>query len=292
MAKKISVIVVTARMGCFDVLVNGFCQQTMPLSDYEVIIMDSCYEERRWYMPQWSLPSNFYHLEVPNTYDYYDACFANNYGLRRATGELVVFFSDLNWPEPKFLERHWQVYKDCPGYSMTGYCDRYPVPELRDELEWRAAYWSIFKEPFTLRRARWYFANTPIEYAERKGNITGAAVPGSPYFELPGDFFYGSLNESIPMSVLQELNGWDQIYDGGYGRSDIDLGFRANQIGWKFLIVPESINNKFGTQATVGKVPGKGKQRIRGDNWEIYQRERANILAGARSPKAIIGAWG
>ena len=291
--KKISVIAVTARMGCFDVLVHGLASQSMDKADYEVIIVDSCYKERRGACPgiRSALPSNFYHLELPAKYDYYDACYANNFGASRASGELLVFFSDLNWPEPKFLERHWQIYTNFPGYSMTGYCDRYPVPRLWDNLNWRYHAWSVFQSPFFKSFAEKYFAETPIEYAERKGGVRGAPVLGSPYFELPGEFFYGALNESIPKAVWKELGGWDEIYDGGYSAADIDLGTRANMIGWKFLIYPNSINNKLGTKGTSGHIPGVFKPTIRQphENLALYQWQMEAIKSGKRKVRSLIG---
>lgn len=291
---KISVIAVTARMGCLDVLVHGMMAQTMPMDDYEVIIVDSCYRRRSEYIDNLTLPKNFRYEGLPNVAAAYDACFANNFGLRLAQGELIVFFSDLNWPEPRFLEHHWQIYTNFPGYSMTGYCDRWPVPPLKTHLNWRDCWWSIFADgPFTKLQAEAYFASHNPEYSERKGGALGAAVPNSPYFELPGRFFYGALNESIPMAVLRELNGWCESYDGGYGSADIDLGTRANLIGWKFLNKPDSVNAKFGTKGTSAHIPGVFKPIVKSpeENYAHYEKQMAAILNGERSVKALIGAW-
>ena len=294
MKKKISVIVVTARMGCLDVLVHGMMNQTMPRDDHEVIIVDSCYTKRSEYVYSGALPNNFRYERLPDVAVSYDACFANNFGLRLANGELIIFFSDLNWPEPRFLERHWQIYTNFPGYSMTGYCDRWPVPTLKTNLNWRDCWWSIFADgSFTKLQAEAYFASRRIEYSERKGGAQAGAVPNSPYFELPGRFFYGALNESIPMTVLKELNGWDESYDGGYGSADIDLGTRANLIGWKFLNRPDSVNIKFGTKGTSAHIPGVFKPITKSpeENYAHYEKQMAAIRNGERSTKALIGAW-
>ena len=289
---KISVIVVTARMGCLDVLVNGMLAQTMSQDEFEVIVVDSCYRERHKFFDRATFPGNFFHVELPRKYDYYDACWANNFGLTIACGELIVFFSDLNWPDENFLKDHWLIYKTIPGYSMTGYLDRYPVPRLKPNLTWDNAWWSIFERELTYTRAVDYFREMPVEYSERK-NGGGSFVPNTPYFELPGDFFYGALNESIPMAVLKELNGWDESYDGGYGSADIDLGARANLIGWKFLIKPDSINKKFGTKSTSAHVPGVFNKITKSpeENYAHYQRQMMAIRGGERSAKALIGAW-
>lgn len=275
-----------------DVLVNGLLEQSFPRDDFEVIIVDSCYAERRPHMGVFPLPNNFFHLELPDKYDYYDASYANNFGLRLATGELIVFLTDNIWPEKNFLARHWQIYTNFPGYSMTGYVDRYDLPPLRESLEWETCWRSVYQYTFNETYAAHFFQTNEPYYRERKGGARGAAVPSSPYFELPGDFFYAGLNESMPLAVLKEINGFNQDLDGGYGCADIELGMRANLAGWKFLNYPESINFKLGQRANSAKIPGKFKKDIRTPDEQraIAQRVISDIRAGA-SVKIENGAW-
>lgn len=287
---KISVIVTTVRMGGFDVLYHGLVNQTF--EDYEVIIVDSCFRERCAYQYR-DFPNNWIHLELPDKFDYYDACYANNYGLRLARGELIVFLTDNIWLEPKCLERHWQIYTNFPGYSMAGFIDRYDLPSLKFPLDWQNCWWSVFESEFDAWFAVKYFDAHPVRYAERKGGAQGSAVPGSPYFELPGDFFYAALNESIPRHVLKEINGWNEDLDGGRGSADIELGMRANIAGWKFLTYPESINKALGANASRTAIPGKFKKNTRTPDEQraVAMNIINDISSGVKSVKIEHGAW-
>lgn len=296
---KISVIAVTVRIGCLDILANGFARQTFPQDDFEVLLIDSFYNERHKIIAT-RLPANFFHMPLPEDKPNYDACYANNYGLRHASGELVVFFTDCNWPARDFLAEHWRIYKEVPGYSATGYVDRYYAPELRapTSVNGQACYgyddvaWSVFAREFTTDYADEFFASQKPFYQERKGHLVDGFVTGTNYAELPPEKWYGSLNESIPMSVMRKINGWDEIYDGAYGVSDIDVGWRAHQAGWRFLVLPDLINYKLGDQSTARTIPGKYKPRVEGqDNLAIFEQVKADVRDGKRTYRAEQGAW-
>ena len=289
MPPKVSVIAVTARLGCFDVLVHCMEAQTFPKDDFEVVVVDSFYNERKDYVKD-RLPGNFRHIGLPEDRPWYDACYANNVGTREAQGELLIYFSDLNWAYPDFVKDHWEIYQTVPGFSMTGYCDRYPVPKLRslscwseDKVSavgyrWDDFAWSIFADEFTTDFAEQYFKGNEPTYRERKGGVGWMPAPGTDYKELPGDYWYGSLNESIPAAVIKEINGWSELFDGAYGIADVDLGVRANMAGWKFLIKPDSINRKLGQKSDSGVVPARNKPQTRSlnDNWRLFEEMRAS----------------
>jgi hypothetical protein len=295
---NISVIAVTARAGGFDILVHCMMAQTFPQSDFEVIVVDSFYDERNQFVKD-RLPANFRHVKLEAEKDYYDACYANNFGLRLAQGELIVHFCDQNWAYENCLADHWRIYQDYPGYSLSAYCDRYPIPKMKqaeivgDEhhFYWNEIAWTCYEEEMTPERAQYIFNSMEPTYRERKGNAGTDYKDGLK--EIPGEFFYASLNESIPMSVLKEINGWNENLDGGYGSADIDLGVRANIVGWKFLCDPNSINRKFGQQGTSHLFLGKQKQRLRepADNYKLFQENIAAIRAGIKSVQAEQGAW-
>ena len=273
---KVSVIAVTARLGCFDVLVNCMEAQTFPKGDFEVVVVDSFYEERKDFVID-RLPINFRHIGLPEDRPWYDACYANNLGTREAWGELLIYFCDMNWASSDFVMDHWEVYQSMPGYSMTGFVDRYPIPNLKDTRDWADCAWSIFAEEFTAETAERYFADIQPTYRERKG-IADDRIDGTPYLSLPGDKWYGSLNESIPAAVVKEVNGWNERFDGAYGIADIDLGVRANMAGWRFLVKPDSVNRKFGQKSESGVIPARNKPQTRtlADNWRLFEEMKAS----------------
>ena len=273
---NVSIIAVTARMGCFDLLVHCMEQQTFSKDDFEVIVVDSYYNERKDFVKD-RLPKNFRHIGLPEDRPFYDACYANNVGTREAQGELLIYFSDCNWAYPDFVKDHWDIYETVPGYSMTGYVDRFPIPPLKHGItrSWELDAWSIFEKEFTADYARWYFEAIQSTYRERKGQ---PETNDGGIIELPGDKWYGSLNESIPMQVVKDCNGWNEAYDGCYGLSDIDLGVRANLAGWKFLIKADSINKKLGQKSESGVIPASHKPQTRtlDDNWRLFDEMKAS----------------
>jgi hypothetical protein len=287
MSIKVSVVVVTARVGCFDVLVNSFLAQTMPQGEFEVIIVDSLYEERKQFVKD-KLPFNFIHVGLEGNREHYDACYANNTGFRMCRGELVVPFSDCNWASSTSLEDHWRIYKNYPGYSMMGYCDRFPIPRIKQPTEvdgqlvheMQNVAWSIFQHEFSELFASMYFTVTEPTYRERRGGLGVDFKDGLKV--VPGDVFYISLNESVPLQVIKDIGGLDEAYDGGYGISDIDFGLRANIAGWQFLLNPNSVNYKLGQQGNHMVIPGKSKPRIRPpeENYKYFQDKIAKIRLG------------
>jgi hypothetical protein len=289
---RISVVVVTARWGCFDVLVHSMLNQTFPQDEFEVIVVDSLYRERCGFVKD-RLPSNFIHIGLSESRDHYDACYANNTGFRLCSGELVIPFTDCNWASDTLLEDHWRTYKEYPGFSMVGHCDRYPIPKLRDPkpVDGQLCYeladvaWSIFQHEFDCNFASVYFRITEPTYRERRGGLGVEFKDG--YKILPGDLFYVSLNESIPLQVIKDIGGMDEAFDGGYGVSDIDMGVRANLAGWQFLVKDDSLNYKLGQQGNHMVIPGVSKPRTRSveENRAYYEAKIAAIRAGKLSIK-------
>lgn len=249
---KISVVVVTARLGGLDVLVNSLrAQEDIVPGDWELILVDDWYDERVGMIAG----LNVKHLR-PKDNAYLDPCHANNLAYRHAQGELIVFFSDMLWAHPRFLADHWNVYQKYPGYTLSGFLDRCPMPQLKPQIDTENSKWSIFAEEFTKERAFIHFLDEP-EYRERKGGIRG--VQFGDFFEMNGEFVYFNV-DSMPLAVLKDLNGLDERYDGGYGICDIDLGWRANRIGWKFIASDGlAVCKKLGMRGALVNLPRKPK---------------------------------
>src|SRR5690349_12875689 len=119
---KISVVMTTARYGGFDVLCDAFGNQTMSKEDFEVIVIDELYKFR--FAP---LTKPYVHLPRFRPKEYYDNTAGFNEALSVARGELVCFFIDYMWCQPDYLQRHWDFYQDNPGWTLSGYTNRYPL---------------------------------------------------------------------------------------------------------------------------------------------------------------------
>jgi len=255
-------------------------------NSFELIVVDELYELRAGLLENTGL--NVKHLPPRIRHDFYDNSHGWNTGLRVAEGELVTFVVDFCWLYPDFLLDHWGYYKTCLGFSMSGYVDRYQPPPLRSyESDQEVAY-SIFNQPIN---GSWFQGKWP-EYRERKGGAGVLHADGT--IEMPGAKVY-MLNDSIPLSVLKELNGWDEAYDNGYGGNDVDLAVRANLLGWKFRLNPSSVIHKLGTPCSSRVFPGmkKPKARTPEQNFEMFKK-RIQAISEGREPIAVPsgrGAW-
>ena len=299
---SVSVITSTASLGSLDMLFNSMACQIGGVA-WEIVIADEWYESRSKFLHDYlihhyrGIPGCACVKHVPiEKQDYVNHCKGWNTGLRAAEGKLVCFLNDYFWVYPEYIKDHWDIYKTMPGYSMTGYVDRYGWPPLKKSERVEDIWWSTFDPEFTPEVAYKFFKeNAPI-YCERKGDQKGDSIPGTPYHRLPAAFWYASLNESIPMEVLQELNGWDERYDRGYASNDIDLGIRAQVIGWKFLIKP-TINYKIGVQSIPRPWPvktiKKPQLRTPAENYQMFLQRVERICQFKESPKTPqgFGAW-
>lgn len=284
---KISVILTTARWGGFDVLHHSMINQTMPHEDFEVVVADELYEHRKDALKLHRL--NVKHTPPHKHVDIYDNSTGFNSALRVAEGDLVVFAVDFMWMPADYLQRHWDCFTSNPGWSLSGYLDRYKFPPLC--LDGDRSY-LIFEDLFDARFAeRWFRENEPV-YRERKGGAGIVRQDGK--IEMPGEKIY-LIPDSIPMSVLKELNGLDEMYNGAYGVNDIDVGVRANMLGHRFMLDPRCVAFKLGVPGVSEKIPGVSKPKVRlwEDNYEMF-KERIKAINDGREGVAVPdrrGAW-
>jgi len=284
---KISNVIVTARLGGLDVMVNAFLQQTMPVTDWELIVIDEFYADRKDLLAKVDLPIR--HYPAPSVDDFYDNTRALNVGATYCAGELVTYLTDYCWVYPEYLDTHWRWYERL-GCGMTHYLDRYAPPPLHTDSDQR---WTVFEREFNAVFAKEYFDKHTPEYQERKGRLFGQEIEFG-LWEIPGHVIY-FIGDSIPLVLLKTLNGWDQQYDGGRGINDIDLAVRANALGWRWVLNVRYLLYKLGTQESLKAIPKRGKPytRTSDENYQLYLARINAINAGLESIVTPIGrgAW-
>jgi hypothetical protein len=271
-------------------------EQSLPPD--ELIIVDHFYRERRQavellnrYAP--GIPT-IKHLAGEDRGGIYANSAGFNIGLREASSELVIFLVDFVWLPRNFLRTHWEFYEahGRENMSLSVYVDRYKYAPFADPIDPREHIISIFKEPFDAAR---FFIPDNLIYAERKG---GAGVPlteDGRYIAVPGEKIY-MLGDSMPLRVLKELNGWDEIYNGGYSANDVCIGTRANMLGWRFAVDRQAEPlKKLGDKSMAHLLPGAGTRFVKTpeQNFAIYENRMRAIAEGResiRTPKGR-GAW-
>ena len=281
---KISVILTTARFGGFDVLQNSMAHQNFD-GTFETVIVDEFYEERRDLAKRMSF-DNFIHLPPKRKCTIYDDSLGMNTAFAAASGDLVVVLADYTWAPPGYLQAHWDFHKANPGWSMSCYLDRYPLPPMKAEpYSIERDWWSVFQEDFS---PSWFDNQEPV-YQERRGSVGKIQADGK--IEIPGDHVY-LLGDSVPLSVVKELGGIDERFCGGYSANDIDIGMRTNHIGHRWALNPHVRLKKL-TLSGQNQVPGKYKPRIRTpeDNYRFAMNKIEQIRAGKESVKTPAG-WG
>src|SRR3990167_3227497 len=299
----ISVILTTARFGGLDVLFSSMLAQEFS-GDFEVVICDEYYQERKDRLARYIRPSvaaywnddpglddkfNVKHLPPKRPCAIYDDSLGVNTALAIASGELIVILTDYTWAPPNYLQAHWDFHKANPGWSMSCYLDRYPLPPMKsDPYSIERDWWSVFQEDF---KPEWFDGREPI-YRERRGCVGKVHDDGK--VEIPGDYVY-LLGDSVLLSVVKELNGIDERYIGAYGLNDIDFAVRANHVGHRWALNPHVRLSKL-TISNLhddAPVPGKRKSRIRtpDDNRRFYHARRDAIAMGKENPKTPDG-WG
>ena len=232
---KISFVIITARhdypytgrpdLKVFEPMVESLKNQTM--KDFELIIVDTLYNERKDYFKDTNLPFKVKHVPAaPNIWHnagFPGICTQYNKGIIYADGELVFFTGESYMFIPEFCERLWNHYK------VEGY-----VP-----LAWYFADHTFSSEE-SLRK---YPVEGRLLY-DISYNMSGyigkyismdhrpllAFKNGEDVYKAPWEWFFGC--SSAPIEAMLKINGFDQRFDGDRMLLDCDVGSRLQLVGF------------------------------------------------------------
>ena len=222
---KASIILPTNRPSGPMYALHSLSKQTLPGEDWELIIVDDYWEDRRIILRAVASTlgiKNLVLLKSKPNYWRSNRLIANarNTGLIYAQGELVVFLDDFCWAPPKWLEEHWNTYKKTI-YTMIGAgkavkyipgrfndLDQLPPPDVGDNVE----------GAFIRNLAQFKVSDTRGPISKRN---------------CGGGWFY-TMNASAPLEKIVQVNGFDEEYDLT-SEEDVDLGLRLERVGCKFF---------------------------------------------------------
>jgi glycosyltransferase involved in cell wall biosynthesis len=241
---KISIITITARtdypydgrpdLHIFEPTIESLKTQTM--TDFEWIIVDFLYEERKDYFKNKDLPFKVKHIpSSPNIW--HDVGLPGvstqyNKGIIYADGELIFFSGEGFMYIPTFCEKLWNYYKQ--GYiPLTWYffdnsfMENPPVtsPDFKktypDNIE---------TTPVPYNICEYTGKNITVEHRPLVAFKNNFNNPNSQIYKAPWEWYFGC--SATSMEALLKINGFDQKFDGDRMLLDCDVGSRLQLAGF------------------------------------------------------------
>lgn len=120
---------------------------------------------------------------------------AFNRMLKRAKGELIVFYQDYIKVRPDYLEKFWQAYQENPKTFFTAPVGKVKELDYSGEIAWD---WRAYADA----KCDW-----------RTWEIDSGAAP---------------------LSALQEIGGFDEELDEYWSSDNVNAGCRADLAGYEF----------------------------------------------------------
>jgi len=204
---RLSVVCCTRRVEPrFDWIKESLIQQEY--EDFEYILVDGLADQRGKKVREFfkDVPFRFTYLpDKPSRWSGIRTAIANshNTALIFAEGEQLVFHDDRCRLDQYFLERHNK-------WAKQGLCV--------------AGAWCLYEKPWEVGRYGF----------EHRRKLVKAAQPVMP------EWLYGG-NCSVPLKAAIEVNGNDELYDGGFGVEDCDFGIRIGRLKYSVIYDPECL---------------------------------------------------
>ncbi len=224
---KISVLIYTARgdhpyantdWHCFDPITKTLAAQTFPMSDFELVIVDTQWEKRRdWFTKN---PQPFAVKHVPSSPNVWQARGRTglpsqiNRGFVWCDGALVQMGGENNLFPPAFLETAWRIHQrgklPVAWYAICGQEAGAPHPDCPANFDLLGYTRAHVKEMD--HRAKRFVDDKALQ---------GAPCHYQNYFGYSG----------VPLATALEVNGFDELFDGQWCLFDIDFGSRLDLAG-------------------------------------------------------------
>jgi GT2 family glycosyltransferase len=188
-------------------LVRSLAQQTVPPSEYEVVVVANGPDDgTREALAATSVP---YTLRVLYR-DTPGLAAARNAGVNNAFGDVVIILDDDMEPAPGFVAAHLAAHAAGEAKAVMG-----PVPIVMSES-----------------------MSTPSAYVGEKFNrhLERLARCGGP--QTARDFYGGNL--SLPRDVLLRVDGFDERFTQ-YGNEDVELSLRLASASVPIVFEPSAI---------------------------------------------------
>jgi len=250
---KISYITITARLDFpylgrpelhnFEPTMETFKQQTF--RDFEWIIVDALYDQRRDYFKNKNLPFQVKHVPAkPNLWiekGWPGISTQYNKGIIYADGELLFISADGYMVPPNFMENLWNRYRQ--GYFpfawyVIDWSFTKPIQKYLDVLRFdtllkretspNALESKQLPPCFPYNFLGYTGQNTQLEHRYTHAFKENNQAP-YPY-PAPWTWFFSC--SSVSLEAMLKINGFDQKFDGDRSLMDCDVGSRLDLLGY------------------------------------------------------------
>lgn len=213
----ISVITCTNRYGGIDITWNALKKQTF--TDFEWILYDALYDIRHDVVMSYCNDTRVKHYKQPpkdptaKTW----LAHAENGGLKKSSGELIVLLQDFIHIRPDALEKFYYQYLADPKSLVSGVGNQYSYPGLA-EITNENGLATVFSTPFT---------KVPTNVVWKDPRMQGREFRPCYPNEWEANF------AMAPRKVFYDLGGFDEEYDYiGFAFDNCSLAERAVMLGY------------------------------------------------------------
>lgn len=216
----ISVITITNRPGGADITWSSLRRQTY--DEFEWVYCDTLYSRRKDLLQEYTKHDPRV-LHIPQSQKDDKAktwlAHAENEGVRRASGELIVFLQDYIHIEPDALEKYWYQYQANKKCFVSGVGNQYGKPGVEDVVD-KEGMITIFKEPFESKPTVEVWHDPRI----RDDKVFYPCMPN----DVEANFC------AIPRKMLYEIGGFDEELDYfGFAWDNVSVAQRGFMLGYE-----------------------------------------------------------
>ena len=274
-----SIVLASYRLGGLDIEIPAFAAQDFQ-KPFEVVIADELHAQRKDALKQYleKFPDLVVrHVPAPD-HDFISVARTFNAGLKEAHGDTVVILGDYSWIPKQYLRRMVeQVDEASMTAPVAAYVDHEGPEQVEDPTFSRNAI-STFVEPFDDAKLAWFLdleCDRVRRFEDRDPFVHGWLPDGRGI--LRDEWVLGLI--ALPRRVLvDQLNGFDEIFCYGRGYSDYDLVYRAERLGWRFAYNGRIIVHR--VWQSKGQLIDKRSIRDWGTNKDIAAEKRQLLTEG------------
>jgi GT2 family glycosyltransferase len=207
------------------------------------------------------------HLDYPNLPN------ARNAGIKKSTGDIVIFLDDDVVINENFIPAHLSEYDDPKTACTTG-----PVRIINSRKMENALFEKRFSLKIVLKRLFFFFARVKASYVSRFGVISDFSMAKKCY----ADTGIGC-NFAFRRTIFETCGFFDTTYTGNAIREDTDMCLRVKRNGYNIIYSPRAglvhfMENSGGTRSSNTD-----------DYWKTFLRNQCYFyIKNFSSPKFLI----